>query len=57
MLNCLNDEKIQDQILNARIEAQKKYEISSTPSIFINEKKYDGKFNYVDFKKHLNKLL
>ena len=57
MLNCLNDEKIQDQILNARIEAQKKYKISSTPSIFINEKKYDGKFNYVDFKKHLNKLL
>ena len=57
MLNCLNDEKIQDQILNARIEAQKKYKISSTPSIFINEKKYDGKFNYVDLKKHLNKLL
>ena len=57
MKNCLIDEKIQDQILDERIEAQKKYKISSTPSIFINEKKYEGKLNYKDFKKHLNKLL
>ena len=28
----------QDEILNQRIEAQKKYKIESTPTIMINEK-------------------
>ena len=32
----------QEQILNERIEAQKKYKIQSTPTIFINEKQYKG---------------
>ena len=54
---CLNDEKTQDQILNERIEAQKKYKISSTPTIYINEKKYDGKLSYKKFKKEIDKLL
>ena len=36
MNSCLEDEK-QDDILNQRIEAQKKYKIESTPTIFINE--------------------
>ena len=38
MNNCLKDEKTQDEILNQRIDAQKKYKIDSTPTIFINEK-------------------
>ena len=54
---CLDDEKTQDQILNERIEAQKKYKISSTPTIYINEKKYDGKHDYKKFKKELDKFL
>ena len=41
MENCLKNEKVQDEILNQRIEAQKKYKIESTPTIFINENKYD----------------
>ena len=48
---CLNDTKIEDEILNRRIMAQKKYSIESTPSIFINEKKYKGKYVYENFKK------
>ena len=38
MSKCLNDEKVQDDILNQRIDAQKKYKIESTPTIVINEK-------------------
>ena len=57
MSECLIDEKTQDDILNARIEAQKKYKIEATPTIFINEKKYKGKVNYKEFKKILEKNL
>ena len=57
MSKCLENEKMQDQILNERIDAQKKYNINSTPTILINEKKYTGKHNYQDFKKELEKFL
>ena len=57
MDNCLKDEKKQDEILNQRIDAQKKYEIGSTPTILINEKKYKGKVEYSEFKKVLEKNL
>ena len=53
----LKDEKIQDQILNERIDAQKNYKISSTPTIYINKKKYEGKHNFSQFKKAIEKLL
>ena len=35
---CLKDTNVQDIILNERIEAQKRYKIDSTPTIFVNEK-------------------
>ncbi len=57
MDNCLRDEKKQDEILNQRIDAQKKYEIGSTPTILINEKKYKGRVEYSEFKKVLEKNL
>ena len=57
MDKCLNNENVQDQILNERIEAQKKYKIQSTPTIYINEKKYEGKHEYKQFKKEIEKLL
>ena len=57
MNKCLNDEKVQDDILNQRIDAQKKYKIESTPTIVINEKKYTGKSNYEQFKKAIEKKL
>ena len=57
MNNCLENDKFQDEILNQRIEAQKKYKIESTPTIFINEKKYNGKIDYKAFKKTLERYL
>ena len=57
MEECLQSEKLQDDILNQRIDAQKKYKIESTPTIMINEKKYSGKAIYKDFKKVIEKNL
>ena len=54
---CLKDENLQDQILSQRIEAQRNYKISSTPTIFINDKEYDGKHDFKSFKKQIDKNL
>ena len=55
--SCLNNEIAQDEILNERIEAQKKYKIQSTPTIYINKKQYKGEHKYKPFKKAIEKLL
>ena len=57
MDSCLKSDQIQDEILEQRIEAQKKYKIDSTPTIIINEKKYSGKVDYIQFKKAIDKKL
>ena len=58
MDDCLKDENKQDEILNQRIEAQKKYKIESTPTIIINEKKYTNKkIDYKSLKKIIEKNL
>ena len=57
MDNCLKDSNAQDEILNQRIEAQKKYKIESTPTIIVNEKKYNSKVDYKTFKKIIEKNL
>ena len=57
MNECLKDPSAQDEILNQRIEAQKKYKIESTPTIMINEKKYTNKIDYKTFKKIIEKNL
>ena len=55
--NCLVNENLENEILEIRINGSKKYSIQSTPTIFINEKKYDGKHDYNLFKKEIEKLL
>ena len=57
MDKCLKNDRVQDEILEQRIEAQKKYKIESTPTIIINEKKYSGKVDYKQFKKAIDKKL
>ena len=57
MNECLKNDKTQDEILEQRIEAQKKYKIESTPTVIINEKKYSGKIDYKQFKKVIEKKL
>ncbi len=57
MDECLKNDQVQDDILNQRIEAQKKYKIESTPTVMINGKKYSGKIEYEEFKKAIEKKL
>ena len=57
MNSCLQDSNAQDEILNERIEAQKKYKIESTPTVIVNGKKYSGKVDYKKFKKIIEKNL
>tara|TARA_Y100000590_G_scaffold60278_1_gene64168 strand:+ start:11306 stop:11914 length:609 start_codon:yes stop_codon:yes gene_type:complete len=55
--SCLNNEKMEDKILNDRITSNKKYSITATPTILINEEKYEGEHNYETFRKAIKKLL
>ena len=54
---CINDQKIEDFILNDRIEGAKKFEINATPTIIINNKKFEKSLNYKNLKKSLEKLI
>ena len=54
---CLNDEVISDKILSGRIDAQKKYSIKSTPTIIINEKKFESSVSFKNIKKKIEKLI
>ena len=55
--SCLNDQNLEDEILNERINATKNYSIESTPTIFINEKRYKGEHNYQNFRNEILKFL
>ena len=57
MDKCLKDDSAQDEILNQRIEAQKKYKIEATPTVVVNEKKYSSEVDYKIFKKIIDKNL
>ena len=57
MDKCLKDNNAQDEILEERIDAQKKYRIDSTPTVIVNDKKYNNKVDYKSFKKIIEKNL
>ena len=57
MNKCLKSTDAQDDVLDQRIQAQKKYKIESTPTIVVNEKKYKGKVDYENFKKIVERNL
>ena len=54
---CINNKQIEDFILNDRIEAAKDFKINSTPTIIINNKKFEKTLNYKNLKKALEKLI
>ena len=54
---CVNNKKIEDHILEDRIEGVKKFEVNSTPTIIINDKKFDKPLNYKNLKKTIKKLI
>ena len=54
---CINDKKIEDFVLNDRIEGSKNFKINATPTIIINDKKFEKSLNYKNLKKSLEKLI
>jgi protein-disulfide isomerase len=54
---CLTDKAIEDYVLNDRIEGVKKFKVNATPTIIINDKKFEKALNYKNLKKYLEKLI
>ena len=54
---CINDKNIEDYILEERIESVKKFEINSTPTLIINNKKFSKPLTYKNIKKAIEKLI
>ena len=54
---CVNDKKMEDYILEERIESVKKFEINSTPTLIINNKKFSKPLTYKNIKKAIEKLI
>ena len=54
---CINDKEIEDFVLNDRIEGVKKFRVNATPTIIINDEKFEKTLNYKNLKKSLEKLI
>ena len=54
---CINDKEIEDFILNDRIEGAKNFKVNATPTIIINNKKFEKSLNYENLKETLEKLI
>ena len=55
--SCINNKEIEDFVLNDRIDGTKNFKVSSTPTIIINNKKFEKTLNYKNLKKALEKLI
>ena len=54
---CINNKEIEDFVLNDRIDGVKNFKINATPTIIINNKKFEKSLNYKNLKKALEKLI
>tara|TARA_Y100001970_G_C14234911_1_gene861208 strand:- start:2544 stop:3125 length:582 start_codon:yes stop_codon:yes gene_type:complete len=54
---CINNKKIEDFVLEDRIEGVKKYNVSATPTLIINDEKFEKTLTYKNLEKTLEKLL
>ena len=54
--SCFKDEKMVDNIIRTRSIGEEKYNINSTPSLIINEKKYSA-MSYENFAKIIENLI
>ena len=54
---CINNKEIEDFILNDRIDGVKKFKVNATPTIIINNEKFEKSLNYKNLKKALEKLI
>ena len=55
--SCINNREIEDFVLNDRVDGAKNFKVSSTPTIIINNKKFEKTLNYKNLKKALEKLI
>ena len=55
--SCVNNKEIEDFVLNDRIDGTKNFKVSSTPTIIINNEKFEKTLNYKNLKKALEKLI
>lgn len=54
---CIKNKEIEEFVLNDRIDGVKKFKVNSTPTIIINDKKFEKSLNYKNLKKALEKLI
>ena len=54
---CINSEEIENHILEGRIDAVKKFKINATPTLIINNEKFDKPITFKNLKKVLEKLI
>ena len=54
---CITDKKIEDFVLNDRIEGAKQFKVNATPTIIINNEKFEKSLNYKNLKKLLEKMI
>ena len=54
---CINNKEIEDFVLNDRIIGAKEFKVNATPTIIINNKKFEKSLNYKNLKKTLEKLI
>jgi len=55
--SCLNNKEIEDFVLNDRIDGVKNFKVNATPTIIINDEKFEKTLNYKNLKKALEKLI
>ena len=55
--SCINNEEIEDFVLNDRIDGVKKFKVNATPTIILNDEKFEKTLNYKNLKKALEKLI
>tara|TARA_Y100000022_G_scaffold162550_1_gene145950 strand:+ start:1084 stop:1662 length:579 start_codon:yes stop_codon:yes gene_type:complete len=54
---CITDKKLEDHILEERINGMKSFKIQGTPTLIILGKKFDKPLTYKNIKKYLEKLI
>ena len=54
---CINNKEIEDFVLNDRIDGAKNFKVNATPTIIINDEKFEKTLNYKNLKKALEKLI
>ena len=54
---CIKNKEIEDFVLNDRIEGVKKFKVNATPTIIINNEKFEKSLNYKNLKKIIEKLI